>query len=89
MSRIFNIISQVRQIQAKVKVDISYTKPIITYVLMKNPITYTPQSEEEIEDAFLSIILKEELDEVFDIALKSRTEYIAIGVKDKNIKIIE
>jgi len=89
MSRIFNIISQVRQIQSKVKLDASYTKSIITYVLMKNPITYTPQSEDEIEDAFLSIILKEELDEVFDIALKSKTEYIAIGVKDNKVKLID
>jgi hypothetical protein len=56
---------------------------------MKNPITYTPQSEDEIEDAFLSIILKEELDEVFDIALKSKTEYIAIGVKDNKVKLID
>ena len=90
MSNIIQLLNRVSRLKQKCTyLNIQYpTKSCISYVLKTQHIQYIPTSENELEDAYLSILLKRELDDVIDIALKDNTEYLAIGIKDGQPRII-
>lgn len=92
-NNIMSILDQARQLNLKLKFlnlspSITSNKLFITYALKVQQTKYVCISPDELEDAYVSIVLKQELDEVIDLTLKNETSYIAIGIKDGQMKLI-
>jgi len=90
MSQIIQLVNRVSRLKQECTyLNITYpTKECISYVLKTQHIQYIPSSANELEDAYLSILLKRELDDVIDITLRDNTEYTAIGLKDGQPRIV-